>query len=86
MVIGIESLDRMFEQNNDANHSKYGGRCHNCGCDVEVEITKTAGGYGLQGGVLFEAVQHNFLILCADCYEKSGRQIHDPLYSTSPEI
>ena len=86
LLVKVESLDRMFEQINNSNHSNYRGRCRNCGSDVEVEITKIGGGYGLLGGVLFEADQHNFLILCADCYEKSGRQIHDPLYLTSPEI
>lgn len=86
MIIKVESLDRMFAQINNSNHRNYRGRCHNCRCDVEVEITKTAGGYGLLGGVLFEADPQNFLILCADCYEKSGKQTKDPLYSASPEI
>ena len=86
MIIKVESLDRMFEQIHSSNHCNYRGRCHNCGCDVEVEITKIAGGYGLLGGVLFEPNPKNFLILCADCYEKSGKQTQDSLYSISPEI
>jgi hypothetical protein len=75
MIIGIESLDGMFGQVNNASHCTYEGKCHNCGCDAQVEITKTSGGYGLQGGVLCETNPQKLLILCSVCYEKFGKPI-----------
>jgi hypothetical protein len=70
MTIEVESLNKMFERhNNNANHRSYGNKCCTCGCDAEVVITKTAGGYGFQGGVLYEPDPQNFLILCGDCYK-----------------
>ena len=70
MIIKVESLDRIFEQHNTANHFSYQGKCHNCGCNVEVEITKTSCGYGLQGGVLCESNPEDILVCCLDCHQK----------------
>jgi hypothetical protein len=72
MIIGAESLNRIFERYNNANAFRYEGKCHKCDCDTKVEITKTAGGYGLQGGVLYESNMQNFLILCSGCFRKNG--------------
>jgi hypothetical protein len=81
MIIKIESLIRIFEKNYNSSHCSYGGKCHNCGCNVEVEITKTAGGYGLQGGVIFETYPEHLVILCGECYKKSGKP-----YSAHPHL
>ncbi len=86
MVIGVESLHRMFKQHIYTNKCSYSGRCDNCGCNVNVEITKTGRGYGLQGGVLYESNIHSFLILCMHCYEKTDKQIQNHLNRTSTAI
>jgi hypothetical protein len=83
MIIGVESLNGMFEQDDNTNLCTYGGKCHNCGSDVEVVITRTAGGYGLHRGVLYEPNPENFVVLCSDCYEKSGKPICVDLRSSS---
>ena len=80
MIIKVESLDSMFEHNIHAKHLSYEGTCHNCGHYLEVEITKTVGGYGLLGGVLYESNAHKFLLLCGGCFKKTANQIDEQDY------
>ena len=68
LIIGIESLDRMFEQSPE--QCTYRGKCECCGCFVKIEISKTSGGYGMLGGVLYEPEQQKYLVQCVDCYGK----------------
>ena len=73
MIIAAESLNKMFERSNSPHgFIRYEGNCRNCNCDTKVEISKTAGGYGLQGGVLYESDTQNFLIQCKGCFNKNG--------------
>ena len=85
MTIEVESLNKIFEQHNNANGFRYEGKCHKCDCDTQVEITKTSGGYGLQGGVLYESNTRNILILCSKCIKKNGNQIYEHHHSNSQE-
>lgn len=82
MIVGIETLKKMAEQNNNANYFSHRCQCHNCGCDVEIKITKTSGGYGLQGGVLYQPNAWDLLALRAGCYLKSDEIIHSELICT----
>jgi len=75
MIITVESLDKLFEHNIHAKPLRYEGRCHHCGNHLEVEIAKTAGGYGFLGGVLYESKPPEFLLLCCDCFKKTTNQI-----------
>ena len=72
MTIGIKSLSRFFRENSNTDNCSYKGKCHRCGCDLEVKITKTSGGYGLNGGALCELKPRGICALCDDCYLKSG--------------
>ena len=74
MIIKVESLNRIFECHNNANNFSYEGKCHNCECHTKVKITRTAGGYGLQGGVLYESNTQNWSILCSGCFKKNDQQ------------
>lgn len=71
MIIRIESLNSLFEKNNNKTQLNFKGRCHSCGCYVEVKISKTSGGYGFNGGTLCEPRQNKILVLCLICYESS---------------
>jgi hypothetical protein len=71
-MIEVESINEIFEQHNVSCHYQYNGICHNCRCSVEIEITKTSGGYGLNGGILYESNPDKFLVQCLDCHEKFG--------------
>ena len=79
MFVGIETLNRIAEANHKATHFSYGCKCHNCGYDFDIEITKTSGGYGLLGGVLYEPNPQNLVALCLACYLKSGEIKYPPL-------
>ena len=72
-VITLASLNRFFEQNKNPATCTYRDRCNICGCLVKIEITKTSGGYGLLGGMLYEPDTENYISLCVGCYEKSGK-------------
>lgn len=72
-IIGIESLNKLFERNNNPNTFTFRGKCQTCGISTKIEISKTSGGYGLLGGVLYESDPENHIALCARCYEKYGK-------------
>ena len=73
-VIGIGSLNKMFEQSKDLECCTHRGNCHLCGCLLEIQIVKTSGGYGLLGGVLYEPDPEKYVGLCIDCYERFGKR------------
>jgi hypothetical protein len=50
----------------------YSGKCHNCGHDTWVSITRTKDGFGLLGGILYEHSPEDILFLCDACYGKHG--------------
>ena len=72
-VVTLASLNRIFEQNKNPAIFTHRGRCDICGCSVKIEITKTSGGYGLLGGMLYEPDTESYFALCVSCYEKSGK-------------
>ena len=71
MIIGIESLDSLFEKNNNPPHLNFKGKCRSCGCNVEIKITKTSQGYGLNGGALSEIGKQKVLVQCPSCYNRT---------------
>jgi hypothetical protein len=72
MIVAIETLNKLAERHNNADHFTYGCKCHKCGCDVDIMITRTSGGYGLLGGVLYEPDPENLLAFCEVCYLNYG--------------
>lgn len=85
MIIESESLHKIFEHHSNAGEIRYEGNCYKCGCQTKVEITKTSGGYGLQGGGLFEQPSQNILILCSECIKKNGNQVYEHPHTGSQE-
>ena len=71
-LIGVKSLDQLFEQNNWGSNHNIQVVCEHCGCDVEIKITKTSVGYGIQGGALYESNSEKFCLSCPNCYQKHG--------------
>ena len=74
-LVRVDSLDRLFEQNNNPNNLTYKDQCTHCGSVVEIKITRTSGGYGLIGGALCETDPPNYFALCPYCYEKFGKPV-----------
>jgi hypothetical protein len=60
----------MFGDNPAGNPVLIKKTCSACGCDVEVELNKTSGGFGLHGGALFET-DGKIIAKCPQCYEKA---------------
>lgn len=69
-MVTLESLKKIFEQNDNPTTYTYQGKCNMCGCHVSVRIEKTSGGYGLIGGLLYESYPENYFVLCLGCSEK----------------
>ena len=69
MIIKMESIKRMFEQNDASENFTCEGQCHSCHCDVKIEIEKTSGGYGLNGGVIYEQDSDDFVFICENCHK-----------------
>ena len=65
----IEILRKIFEANPEKSTIVLKGKCSDCGCEVIVNITSMAGGFGLQGGVLFKSSPDEYLVKCPDCYK-----------------
>ena len=64
-MIDILALKKIFKDNHDKSNITFKGKCSDCGCKVTIDITPTAGGFGLQGGALYEG----YFVKCPDCYK-----------------
>ena len=64
-------MNKMFEHNVGTKKISYRGKCVCCGCDIDVTVTKTSGGFGLQHGVLYETEDGSFIVECSRCYKNS---------------
>lgn len=65
----IETLKKIFENNAEKSTIALKDNCLDCGCETIVNITSTAGGFGLQGGVLLKSSADEYLVKCPDCYK-----------------
>jgi len=63
----IELLRKLFETNPEKSTIVLYGKCSDCGCEVIIEITRTSGGFGLQGGVLFRCYPDGYFAKFTDC-------------------
>jgi len=75
----LEILKKMFEAQPERSTIVLKEKCSACGCEVLIEITPTSGGYGLQGGALFECSTDDSCAKCVACYKSSqnnnGRKV-----------
>ena len=69
-LVRKEKLNELFLKNKDKIHFYYRNQCQHCGCGIEVIITKTSGGYGLEGGAICQNNLQKFFGICTDCYEE----------------
>ncbi len=75
-LIEEETLDRMFNDDVRKRQLKQSGQCYCCGSDVAIIIERTSGGYGFQGGVLYESNTDQILMRCERCLKNTGRSNH----------
>ena len=65
----IDILRNIFEANPGKSTIALKSTCSDCGYDVIIHITSTSGGFGLQGGALFERSPDGYFAKCSDCYK-----------------
>ena len=65
----IEILRKMFAVNPDKSTIVLMDKCSDCGCETIIEITPTSGGFGLQGGALFEFPPDKYFMKCPVCFK-----------------
>lgn len=73
MRLDLEILNEIFEENSNSGTIHYEGKCHNCGDETIVSITKTQSGYGFLGGILYKAESNQLMIECVHCQTKAKR-------------
>ena len=68
-LVSLDTLRMIFGDNPSDRPVIIHQTCCDCGCDVEIEVHKTSGGFGLQGGILLES-GGKIVADCLKCYEK----------------
>jgi len=69
----IDVLRKIFEANPEKSTITINGKCSDCGRKVIVEIKRTSGGYGLQGGILVKCSPEKYSITCLECYNFNSK-------------
>jgi hypothetical protein len=75
-MMDIEILKKMFKDNPGKATLTFKGKCSVCGIEVLIEVIPTSGGFGLQGGALFQYAPNVYIAKCSNCY-KTNLRIRD---------
>ena len=65
----VEILKELFNGNPGESKIELNDTCSDCKSDLNLKITHTAGGFGLQGGALFKGSAGGYYAKCPDCYK-----------------
>ena len=69
----IELLRKMFEAHPEKITIVLIEKCSDCGREINIDITTTSSGFGLQGGFLFKCNPDRYLAKCPACYEANPK-------------
>ena len=72
-LVDVNTLEEMFAENPPGTPVIIDKTCIECGCDVAIEIHRTSGGFGLQGGILLRA-NNQTVARCLACHEKCSTE------------
>jgi hypothetical protein len=75
MLLRLDTLNKLFAGHSSTKPIRSRGICRDCGGEVEIAICRTTGGYGLQGGVLYEPEPKKFIAKCTECYQRGPELI-----------
>ncbi len=75
-MMDIETLKKIFKDNPEKPTITFKGKCSVCGVEVVIEVIPSSGGFGLQGGALFEYTPDVYFATCPNCY-KTNPKIED---------
>ena len=63
----LEKINRMFAEHSGKNPVRVNGKCRVCGEKTVIEIVKTSGGFGINGGLLQETGPEQLNPVCLAC-------------------
>ena len=69
----IKILRKMFEADPGKSTIQVKHNCSDCGREILISITSTAGGFGLDGGFLFKESVDAYLAQCPECYKNNPK-------------
>jgi len=75
-MMDIETLKKIFKDNPEKSTITFKGKCSICGVEVIIEVIPSSGGFGLQGGALFQNAPNVYFAKCPNCY-KANPKIKD---------
>jgi hypothetical protein len=75
-MVDIDTLKKILKDNPEKPTIRFKGNCSVCGVEVVIEAIPSSGGFGLQGGALFEYNPDVYVALCPNCY-KTNPKIQD---------
>ena len=81
----MEILRKIFETKPEKSTIVLKDKCSECGCETIINITPTSGGFGLEGGALFECSPDGYLVKYPDCY-KTYSEIDDSCDSQNANV
>ncbi len=66
----IERLHELLENNKDNDVLAWTGACHDCKSAAQVTAIPKEDGIHIQGGSVYEPLNNQFMIKCADCFQQ----------------
>jgi len=69
----IDILKKIFAANPGKSMVQIKENCLDCGREIIVNITPTAGGYGFQGAFFTRCSPEAYVAKCPDCYSANSR-------------
>jgi hypothetical protein len=66
----LEKISEIFIDDISNNLMLVSGKCQICKKETILEVVKTSGGFGINGGIFQVTDQKVLNIVCVDCYKK----------------
>jgi len=71
-MMTVERLHDLFDENPDKNALAWPGKCHDCGCEINVTALPLEDGIHISGGSIYEPTKDHFFLKCDACFEKDS--------------
>ena len=73
-MLNVDSLKALFHEHPGKTTLNIEGKCIACRRDLTVEINTTAGGFGINGGMLLDMDRQNYVVSCVDCIHSAPKK------------
>ena len=71
-MMTVKRLHDLFDENPEKNALAWPGKCHDCGCEVNITALPMEDGIHIKGGSIYEPSQDRFFLKCDTCFEKDS--------------